>query len=123
MAAALTHARSSVKNWGGRVEDYLAVHLWFDESKGHFGDFRHRALRHHTLGILECEAKFGVSLVQTGDDGQPIKSIPTRWVAEQHLREDFGRLPSVQDWLECIQPAPWMTRSRRLSDELDEAAA
>lgn len=112
MAAALTHAQSSVRRWGGTVEDYLPIHSWFDETKGHFGDFRHRALRHHTLGILLCEEQFGIG-IPVGD-----KIVPTRWVAEQHLVEDFGRLPTVQDWLECIQPAAWMTRSRRLSEEV-----
>jgi hypothetical protein len=30
MAHPYHHALSSVKKWGGTVEDYLAVHSWFD---------------------------------------------------------------------------------------------
>jgi hypothetical protein len=90
--------------------------MWFDEPKEHFGDFRQRALRHHTLGIAEACEKFGEGLtLSTG------RVKPTRWVCEQHLVEDFGRIPSVQDWLVTIQPAPWMARgARKLSVELDE---
>lgn len=105
MAAAFTHAQSSVKKWGGEVEDYIAVHNFFDETKQYVGDFRHRALRHHTLGIEQAIEKFG--------EGLPLSSgriIPTRWVAEQHLIEDFGRIPTVQDWLRCIEPQDWMVR-------------
>ena len=41
------HALSSVKSWGGKPEDYLPLHSWFDESKKIIADPRHRALRHH----------------------------------------------------------------------------
>ena len=117
MAACYTHALSSTKSWGGEIDDYLPIHLWFDDPKNHLGDFRQRALRHHTLGIQECLTVFGEALtLSTG------RVIPTRWVCEQHLIEDFGRIPTVQDWLENLQPQPWMARgARRLSTELDEA--
>jgi len=59
MAHPLKHAQSSAKKFGGQVEDYLAVHKWFDESKAFFADFRHRALRHHAEGIFLSERIFG----------------------------------------------------------------
>ena len=43
--------------------------------------------------------------------------IPTRWVGEQHVREDLGFIPTLADWLACIQPQPWMGRGRKLSME------
>ena len=43
MAHPYHHAVSSVRKWGGRVEDYQAIHDWFDASKAHLADFRHRA--------------------------------------------------------------------------------
>ena len=49
MAHPYHHALSSVKKWGGTVEDYLEVHTWFDASKAYCADFRHRAMRHHSL--------------------------------------------------------------------------
>ena len=59
MANPYHHALSCVKVWGGTVEDYIKIHDWFDASKEHFGDFRHRALRHHSQGIYEAERLFG----------------------------------------------------------------
>jgi hypothetical protein len=46
------HALSSVKKWGGTVEDYVRIHDWFDESKKIVSDFRRRALHQHTEGIF-----------------------------------------------------------------------
>ena len=92
------HAVSSARKHGGKPEDYLSVHAWFDGSKEHICDFRHRALRHHAAGIFEAERIFG--LVITNSDGRPV---PTRILAEQHVREDCGRIPSVKDWLKTIR--------------------
>jgi hypothetical protein len=49
MAHPWHHAVSSARKYGGRPEDYLEIHGWFDASKSQFADFRHRALRHHAL--------------------------------------------------------------------------
>ena len=63
----------------------LAIHSWFDASKMLHADFRHRALRHHAEGIFMAETIFGPTLtLSTG------RVIPTRWVGEQHVREDLG---------------------------------
>lgn len=108
------HALSSVKRWGGSLEDYVDIHEWFDlPSKECHGDFRHRALRHHAQGIVECERVFGRTITLSSG-----KQIPTRWVGEQHVTEDLGRIPSLSDWLSHIAPQPWMNRSRRLSQEV-----
>lgn len=118
MANPYHHALSSVKKFGGEVEDYLPIHDWFDATKELHGDFRHRALRHHAQGIFEAERQFGHTITTSAG-----REIPVRWVGEQHVVEDFGFIPTLQDWLKQIQPAPWMTRSRKLSVELEEAAA
>ncbi|MEZ6124026.1 MAG: hypothetical protein R3C49_12750 [Planctomycetaceae bacterium] len=52
MAHPWHHAQRSASLFGGTAEDYLAIHDWFDESKAHLADFRHRALRHHSEGIF-----------------------------------------------------------------------
>lgn len=117
MANPYHHSLSSVKKWGGAVEDYIKIHDWFDQSKEMFGDFRHRALRHHTQGIFECERVFGHTItLSTG------KVIPVRWIGEQHVTEDLGWIPSLSDWLVHIQPQPWMNKSRKLSKELEREA-
>lgn len=118
MAAPYHHAVSSTRKWGGVVEDYIEIHEWFDASKSQHGDFRHRALRHHAEGIFLMEQVFGRTL--TTSDG---RVVPTRWVGEQHVSEDMGRIPAATEWLSAIEPAPWMNRSRRLSRELEQEGA
>lgn len=113
MATPYHHAVSSLKKFGGTIGDYLAIHEWFDASKAYLGDFRHRALRHHTLGIFEAAEKFGnADHCIVNSDG---KSIPVRLIGEQHVIEDCGYLPTPQDWLSKIQPEPWMNAPRKLT--------
>ena len=103
MAHPLQHAESSARKFGGRAEDYLAIHNWLAESKAFFPDFRHRALRHHGEGIFLCERIFGVTI--TNSEG---KQVAVRYIGEQHVKEDLGRIPSAQDWLSEISPRRWM---------------
>lgn len=106
MSHTTMHADTSVKIWGGKREDYLPIHDWFDATKECYCDFRHRALRHHSHGIFEAERQFGKTI--TNSDG---KEVPVRYIAEQHIKEDCGgRVPSVSDWLSKIQPEVWMSR-------------
>jgi len=102
------HALSSVKKFGGRWVDYLEIHAWFDETKSLIGDARHRALRHHTAGIFWCEERFG-RVIYIGQDGE-TKPVPTRLVAEQHVMEDMGFLPTPEWWLKQMALAPEMNR-------------
>ena len=55
----LMHSNSSVKKWGGNVDDYLPIHHWFDDSKRGFANITHRAMRHHSEGIGWCIDTFG----------------------------------------------------------------
>ena len=103
MAHPLKHAQNSARKFGGKPEDYLPIHSWFDESKAFLADFRHRALRHHAEGIFLAEKLFGVAIVNsTGTQ------VPVRHVGEQHVKEDLGRIPTAQDWLLQIAPQRWM---------------
>jgi hypothetical protein len=100
------HALRSARLYGGRADDYQAIHDWFDESKAHLPDFRHRALRHHSEGIFLCERLFGVT-IRNGDG----KEVPVRLVGEQHVKDDLGWIPTVKDWLVNLQIQPWMGRT------------
>lgn len=110
MAHPMKHAENSARKFGGVAQDYLAIHQWFDESKAFMADFRHRALRHHTEGIFMCEKIFGVTVKNS--DG---KDVMVRYIGEQHVKEDLGRIPSVQDWFSNIQSQLWM-RGQRLKE-------
>ena len=99
------HALSSAKKHGGQPSDYQDIHDWFDETKQYFGDARHRALRHHTAGIFWCEDRFNGTI--TNSDG---KIIPVRVIAEQHVMEDMGFLPTPEWWLNHMSLSPAMNR-------------
>lgn len=100
------HALTTVKQWGGKPEDYLAIHSWFDETKEQFADARHRALRHHSQGIFECERLFGTTIVNSDS-----RVVPVRYIGEQHVKEDCGgRIPTVADWFRNIRMEGWMNR-------------
>ena len=114
MAHPYHHALSSVKKWGGTVDDFIGCHEFFDASKLILADFRHRALRHHAEGIFLLEQVQGKTLtLSTG------RVIPTRWVGEQHVREDLGFIPSFADWARSIRAEPWMGRTQKIEAEVD----
>jgi hypothetical protein len=116
MAHPYHHAISSARKWGGEPEDYQKIHDWFDESKAHMADFRHRALRHHTEGIFMAERIFGVTIVNSAG-----RVVPVRYIGEQHVKEDLGRIPTVADWLSNIKTEGWMLgRGKSLERELED---
>lgn len=113
------HAVSSARRHGGKPEDYLPLHNWFDASKEFMCDFRHRALRHHAQGVFEAERVFGTAIVNS--DG---KHVPTRILGEQHVWEDCGRIPTLADWLRAIKGEKWMlARSSAQSDRVTDEPA
>ena len=103
MSHPLHHSISSVKKWGGTVDDYLPIHNWFDETKMHYPDMRHRALRHHAEGIFWCEEKFGVYIVNSNG-----RQVPVRALGEQHCIEDIGFIPTIKDYLDNMNIVNWM---------------
>lgn len=115
MGHPIEHAKSSARKFGGDPKDYLAIHRFFDESKSHLADFRHRALRHHTEGIFLAERIFGVTI--RNSEG---RDVPVRFIGEQHVKEDLGRIPSASDWLRTIKPEPWMYGQRMPEPERDK---
>lgn len=99
------HAESTVNKWGGKPNDYIAIHDWFDETKQFTGDWTHRAMRHHSAGIQWAIEKFGHAMLNSSN-----QYIPTKMVAEQHVMEDCGFIPTPKDWLNALnyKPVPWM---------------
>jgi hypothetical protein len=118
MSHPLFHALSSVKKYQGTVEDYLPIHNWFDETKQHYPDMRHRALRHHSEGIFWAEQKFGTYIINS--DG---KMIPVRFIGEQHVMEDLGWIPTIKDYLDKMEVTGWMYKpgeGRKILKEIKE---
>jgi hypothetical protein len=108
------HNRSSEKGENFSLGGEIASVQIIDQSKEITADFRHRALRHHAEGIFMAESIFGATLtLSTG------RVIPTRWVGEQHVKEDLGFIPSFADWVKAIRPEPWMGRTERIEAQVD----
>ena len=105
MAHSYHHAVSSARKFGGVPADYQAIHDYLDGSKEIIADFRHRALRHHAEGCFAAEALFGVTTTNSAG-----RQVPVRLIAEQHILEDLGRIPSFADWVRAIRPEGWMGR-------------
>jgi len=115
MAHPNIHAKSSVKKWGGKIEDYLDIHSWFDETKSWIAHSNHRLFRHHSEGIFEAEKTFGISFINS--DG---KTVYTRYVGEQHVKEDCNNyIPSAKEWLVALNSKnrpEWMTKTLKIED-------
>lgn len=109
------HSEATVRKWGGHASDYIEIHNWLDETKQYTGDWRHRALRHHSAGVQWAIEKFGHVL--TNSDG---RDVPIKMVVEQHITEDCGYIPTPSDYLEPLlkHPEPWMLRVKMKSVEL-----
>lgn len=45
--------------------------------------------------------------------------VPVRWIGEQHVLEDLGRIPSFADWARAVRPEQWMGRTQNI-DEITE---
>lgn len=104
------HAQSCVRRWGGSTDDYLPIHEFIDSSKKVIGDVRHRSLYHHTMGVFLCEDIFGKTI--TVNKGTKDALVPVRLIAEQHILEDLGWLPSPADYIKGMPIEPWMSGSK-----------
>lgn len=107
----MIHAKISVKTYGGKVEDYLPIHNFIDSSKATIADVRHRAILHSAFGIFVTEQVFGVYI--TNSDG---KDVSVRDLAEEHVIQDLGFIPSVENWLNHIPIEGWMSGTRKSTE-------
>lgn len=97
------HAKSSAYKFGGVPEDYLPIHDLMDSSKAAVADVRHRAVFHSAFGCFIVEKVFGTNI--TNAEG---KLVSTRDIAEQHIIEDLGFIPSLDKWLSSMSLETWM---------------
>jgi hypothetical protein len=102
VAHPLYHARMSARRYGGTTEDYLALHEWMDFTKGHIADCRHRLFLHNAWGIFLAERILGGTLTRASDD----KVLPLRPLLEDHVTQDFGRIPTLAACLAQLPPEP-----------------
>lgn len=106
------HGIISAKKWGGTPEQYQAIHDFLDSSKQTHADMRHRAILHSAFGCYLAERVFGVNIEVTIEDGKK-RLVSVRDVAEQHIIDDMGRIPSVSDYLEGMPFYDWLGGTKK----------
>jgi hypothetical protein len=106
MANPLVHSKSSVRLWGGKVEDYLPLHNKMDISKKYFSDNRHRALTHNMFFIFEVMIPLFGEYIDNSDG----KTVSVKDICEYHILEDYGKkfIPNVSDFLQEMEIKSWM---------------
>lgn len=102
------HAKISIKRWGGSPSDYLPIHNFIDQTKIAMPDIRHRAILHSAFGCYLVEQVFGTTIINT--EG---KEVSTRDIAEEHIIEDLGFIPTIERWLTKLPIETWMSGSMK----------
>lgn len=74
-------------------------------------DVRHRAILHSSFGCYLTEQVFGVYL--TNSDG---KDFSVRDIAEEHIIQDLGFIPTVEKYLNNMQIQGWMSGTVKKTD-------
>jgi hypothetical protein len=95
----LLHAKISAKKFGGKWENYIEIHNWLDQTKGHIPDSRHRMVLHNSFGIMLCEQQFGVYIVNSSG-----KDVSVRDIAEHHVIDDLGYIPTLFEVFQDVAP-------------------
>lgn len=111
MSKPYIHARSSARRFGGVPEDYMKIHELMDHSKSALADVRHRALFHSAYGIYIVQEIFGQTA--TNSDG---KVYSVRDIAEQHVMEDLGFIPTLEQWMSGAPIEPWMMGKKTVKE-------
>lgn len=122
MANPRIHSLSSVKRWGGKVEDYLPIHELLDSPKTTMNNNTSRMLTHNIWFCYHIIPKiFGYNI--TNSDGRSVDTVD---IAMLHCAEDFRMqgIPTVQDYLENMVVQPWMNNGAKPlpSQEAKDAA-
>jgi len=99
----LIHAKNSAKKYGGKWEDYIDIHEKMDSSKSSHASVKHRLVFHSAFGIYLIQDIFGVSMVNSDNHVVAVRDI-----AEQHVLEDLGKIPSLDEWLNEMPIKAWM---------------
>lgn len=97
------HARASAKKYGGKPEDYLAIHEEFDSSKIAHASMKHRSIFHSSFGCYLIARIYGNTIINS--DGIEVS---VRDIAEDHIIQDLGFIPSLDKWLSAMELQQWM---------------
>jgi hypothetical protein len=118
LANPLIHSKSSVKRWGGKVEDYLPLHELIDSPKATMNNNSVRVLTHNTWFAYQIMPKiFGYNIINS--DGRSVDVVD---ISMLHIAEDFRMkfVPTPQDYLQHLQVQAWFNNGVK---ELDSPEA
>lgn len=101
---AYLHGRIHAKKYGGVADDYADIDDFIDSTKQAVADVRHRAILHSAFGCFLVEKIFGRTRVNSAG-----KTYSPRDVAEDHIQQDLGFIPSMDDYLRHLDIQPWMS--------------
>ena len=102
------HGRIHAKKYGGTPEDYADIDDFIDSSKAAVPDVRHRAILHSAFGCFVVERTFGRTRINS--DG---KEYSPRDVAEDHILQDLGFIPTMEQYLNNMTVQPWMSGTEK----------
>lgn len=102
------HSNIHAKKYGGSPDDYADIDDFIDSSKQAVADVRHRAILHSAFGCFIVEQVFGRTRVNSAG-----KTYSPRDVAEDHIQQDLGFIPSMENYLNCMSIEPWMSGTRK----------
>ena len=139
------HSNLTVRKYGGISSDYQEVHDFLDMSKMTHSDLRHRCILHNTLGPFLAEKGIGVNHTRaehlkkkwswTEEEYQDILAlaadrsgttilnsdgvkVSVRDVAEQHIIQDMGEIPSVSKYLDGMPVYDWLGHGHKTIKKL-----
>lgn len=98
------HSRIHAKKYGGVPEDYSDIDDFIDSTKQAVPDVRHRAILHSAFGCFLVERVFGRTRVNSAG-----KEYSTRDIAEDHIMQDLGFIPTLEKYLNNMEIQPWMS--------------
>ena len=98
------HAKVHVKKYGGIPEDYVDIDDFIDSSKQAVADVRHRAILHSAFGCFIVEQVFGRTRINSAG-----REYSPRDIAEDHIVQDLGFIPTMEHYLKNMQIQPWMS--------------
>ena len=101
---AYLHGKIHAKKYGGVADDYADIDDFIDSSKASVADVRHRAVLHSAFGCFIVEQMFCRTRINS--DG---KEYSPRDIAEDHIQQDLGFIPTMEMYLNNMTIQPWMS--------------
>ena len=105
---AYLHGKIHAKKYGGVPDDYSDIDDFIDSTKQAVADVRHRAILHSAFGCYLVERVFGRT--RRNSDG---KEYSPRDIAEDHIQQDLGFIPTMEQYLNNMTIQPWMSGTEK----------